>query len=62
MRIPSKTGRCMSSVAVLFGLAAACSSGTKAVDDPHPLAGSWIRVFPEAGALDTMVLHADGRV
>jgi hypothetical protein len=49
-------------LAVLAAVSAVgCSTPDAAKDPDHPLAGTWIRVFPEEGALDTLVLHADGR-
>ena len=42
----------------------ACTREAPAADPAHPavLAGRWIQVYPATGALDTMVLHDDGRV
>ncbi len=48
--------------AVLAITLAACSGDQDPATAAPPLAGEWIRVYPPDGALDTLILHDDGRV
>ncbi len=46
-------------LALAFALGA-CEPGPGTETMAHPLVGKWVQVYPHRGALDTLVLQADG--